>query len=57
MADVRWIMEYSIRPLSWIRENYDRPVQAQPQEQEQDQEQPIDAPKSQQEPGYTGRVE
>lgn len=21
-ADIRWIMEYSIRPLSWIKENY-----------------------------------
>jgi hypothetical protein len=24
LHDARWIMEYSIRPLSWIKENYDK---------------------------------
>jgi hypothetical protein len=24
ISDLRWIMEYSIRPLNWIRENYDK---------------------------------
>lgn len=27
LHDIRWIMEYSIRPLTWIVENYDKPAQ------------------------------
>lgn len=39
LHDIRWIMEYSIRPLTWIVENYDRPLQGAgqlPPEQESD---------------------
>lgn len=62
LHDIRWIMEYSIRPLTWIMENYDKPSQdagavqtslgaPNQEEQELDEEgQPIPP----QEPGYTG---
>lgn len=57
LHDIRWIMEYSIRPLTWIVENYDRPLQQvdpstlDPEQLEVDDEgQPI----MPQEPGYTG---
>lgn len=52
LHDIRWIMEYSIRPLSWIVENYDKPVQdAEPQFDEEGEELP--AP---QQEGYTGEA-
>lgn len=58
LHDIRWIMEYSIRPLSWIRENYNKPLQGGqvPPEQE-GTEQRLDEegqPILPQEPGYTG---
>ncbi len=67
LHDIRWIMEYSIRPLTWIIENYDKPTQQgqMPPEQqgmpvvqeggEQDLDRDSDnAPILPQEPGYTG---
>lgn len=53
--DIRWVMEYSIRPLSWIVEQYDKPVQPDPnQPQELDEDGKPTAP--QQQPGYTGEA-
>lgn len=58
LHDIRWIMEYSIRPLTWIVENYDKPAQDQQQQPPVDGEEPdLDAdgaPIPPQEPGYTG---
>lgn len=52
LHDIRWIMEYSIRPLSWITENYDKPMQSvEPEFDEKGEELP--AP---QEDGYTGEA-
>lgn len=58
LHDIRWILEYSIRPLSWIVENFDKPVQGgeQPPVSE-DATQTLDeegAPIPPQEEGYTG---
>lgn len=59
LHDIRWIMEYSIRPLTWIVENFDKPLQMggdMPPEQE-GTEQRLDeegAPIAPQEAGYTG---
>lgn len=63
--DIRWIMEYSIRPLTWIIENYDRPLQSgqlPPQQQydpvtQEGSDQALDSdgsPIAPQEEGYTG---
>ncbi len=51
LQDPRWIMEAAIRPLSWVVENYDKPLPQQPQ----DPSIPVD-PEAipEQEPGYTG---
>lgn len=67
LHDIRWIMEYSIRPLAWIIENYDKPSQSDqmpPDQQgapvvqeggEQDLDRDEDgAPILPQESGYTG---
>lgn len=58
LHEVRWIMEYSIRPLSWITENFDKPLNTQPEEeilgeieQELDEDGNLMVP---QEEGYTG---
>lgn len=52
LHDIRWIMEYSIRPLTWITENYDKPEQGlEPQLNEKGEELP---PAQQQ--GYTGEA-
>jgi hypothetical protein len=53
--DLRWIMEYSIRPLTWIVEQYDKPVQPDPNApQELDEDgKPV---KPDQQPGYTGEA-
>ncbi len=58
LHEARWLMEYSIRPLSWIKENFDKPLQqapetmdAIPEEMKQDDE---GLPIPPQEPGYTG---
>lgn len=54
LHDARWIMEYSIRPLNWIIENYDKPVEQDPNiEPELDED---GMPVIQQEHGYTGRA-
>ena len=63
LHDIRWIMEYSIRPLAWIVENYDKPAQnaqdpnAQPTDDLGSPDQKVDSdgvPIPPQEPGYTG---
>ncbi len=62
--DIRWILEYSIRPLAWIVENFDKPLNKDPNQH------PLRDPNAedlgeqqfnedgdvipQQEPGYTG---
>lgn len=54
LHDIRWIMEYSIRPITWIMENFDKPVdQAQilPEQLELSED---GTPKIPQQPGYTG---
>lgn len=59
LHDIRWIMEYSIRPLTWIKENYYKPTQ-QPGPQipvGEDAAQDLDEegqPIAPQEDGYTG---
>lgn len=59
LHDIRWIMEYSIRPLTWIKENYDKPkmdsapldpMQEAPEMELDEEGQPI----LPQEEGYTG---
>lgn len=59
LHDIRWIMEYSIRPLTWIKENYYKPAQGvgQMPPMSEDAEQNLDEegqPILPQEPGYTG---
>lgn len=67
LHDIRWIMEYSIRPLTWIVENFDKPLQpdstmSSDQTQippigpqgESDAVSPDDNPVVPQQPGYTG---
>lgn len=58
LHDIRWIMEYSIRPLAWIIENYDRPLQQSqglPMEGEEAQQLDDEGnPIAPQEEGYTG---
>lgn len=63
LHDIRWIMEYSIRPLTWIVENFDKPLQNNPNvnpeelesqdlgEQKFTEDGEVIPP---QEPGYTG---
>lgn len=59
LHDIRWIMEYSIRPLTWIVENFDKPLAdgGMLPPVSEDSEQAVDedgAPIPPQEPGYTG---
>lgn len=55
LHEVRWIMEYAIRPLTWIIENYDKPAKQDPNQPPQlgDDGKPVPPA---QEPGYTGEA-
>jgi len=53
LHDIRWIMEYSIRPLSWIVENFDRPADPNAQPELDADGKPMPVP---QEEGYTGEA-
>lgn len=56
LHEARWIMEYSIRPLTWVRENYHKPVPTDPNQPPQLGEDGKPAPATQ-EAGYTGEAE
>lgn len=55
LHEARWIMEYSIRPLTWIKENYDRPLPADPSQPPPLGEDGKPVP-PEQESGYTGEA-
>jgi hypothetical protein len=55
LHDIRWIMEYSIRPLSWIVENYHKPKSVDPLAPPRLDEDGEPLP-PEQEAGYTGEA-